>query len=133
MVKELHPLTEHILYGDIHEMPFDIFGEETATKLLNNPDAEDLEAQTRIAVAANVQAWTEGRLAAGGQLRCTASTLNAFPRTVRERMLLTKAAIFDKMLLLFPGLVNGVDNVNGADLVDFLSEELAQSDEEQFQ
>lgn len=61
MGKELHPLTMHILYGDIHEMPLDVLHGEVETE-----DGLDSEQACRVACAATVQAWIEGRLHRAG-------------------------------------------------------------------
>jgi len=65
-VKRLHPLVTHLLYGDIEEMPLAVLDVEC-------PDTEkydllDTEQKTRLAAAATVQAWLNGRLHVNGYL-----------------------------------------------------------------
>ncbi len=61
MNKQLHPIVAHILFGDIHEMSYSILGDA-----INPQSALDEEQQFRVAVAANVQAWIEGKLHKNG-------------------------------------------------------------------
>ena len=62
MTKQLHPLTELLLFGDIDEMPWaDALGDAI------NPDlVEDREAEIRVACATVVQACIDGYLHRGG-------------------------------------------------------------------
>jgi hypothetical protein len=59
-------LVNHLIYGDIEEMPLSILGD-------NCPDPDyynglDREQQTRLAAAATVLAWSQGRLHPSGFL-----------------------------------------------------------------
>lgn len=62
----LHPLVEHLIYGDIGEMPLNILGEEC-------PSQEDyqrlgVEEDTRLQAAATVQAWLNDCLHKNGYI-----------------------------------------------------------------
>ena len=61
MNKQLHPIVVHILFGDIHEMPYSILGDA-----INLQFPLDKEQRCRVAIAANVQAWIEGKLHKNG-------------------------------------------------------------------
>jgi hypothetical protein len=59
-------LVNHLIYGDIEEMPLSILGDDC-------PDVEyyntlDREQQTRLAAAATVLAWSQGKLHPSGFL-----------------------------------------------------------------
>lgn len=59
--RKLHPLAEHMLYGDIEEMPLDVIGAEDT-----DMGTLDTEQCIRLAAAATVQAYFDGILHRGG-------------------------------------------------------------------
>ncbi len=59
-------LIQHLLYGDIEEMPLSVLGDECPTSEEYN--AMNAEQQTRLAAAATVAAAMEGRLHPSGFL-----------------------------------------------------------------
>lgn len=58
-----HPIVDHILYGDIDEMPLDVLGDDGV-----HCDDEDVEQRVRGQAAASVAAWLQGRLHRSGFL-----------------------------------------------------------------
>jgi hypothetical protein len=71
-------LVSHLIYGDIEEMPLSILGD-------NCPSAEyyntlDREQQTRLAAAATVLAWSQGRLHPSGFLLANVKHIHHYPR-----------------------------------------------------
>ena len=67
-MSHLHPLVEHLLFGDIDEMPLGILKIKLSEMgdCWTDPSGLNEEQQTRLATAATVQAWIEGRLHKGG-------------------------------------------------------------------
>ncbi len=63
-MNELHPIVLHLIYGDIDEMPLVVLGNECPSPSIFAQ--LDTEQRTRLAAAATVQAWIEGRLHKGG-------------------------------------------------------------------
>ena len=61
---KLPPIVNHILYGDIHEMPLNVLGKECP----RTPLKLTIEQEVRLAMAATIQAWLKGRLHRGGYL-----------------------------------------------------------------
>lgn len=58
-----HPIVDHILYGDIGEMPLDVLADDDM-----HCEHDDIEQLVRSQAAASVAAWLQGRLHRGGFL-----------------------------------------------------------------
>ena len=59
-------LVSHLIYGDIEEMPLSILGDDCPDTSYYN--TLDRERQVRLAAAATVLAWSQGRLHPSGFL-----------------------------------------------------------------
>ena len=59
-------LVSHLIYGDIEEMPLSILGDDYQDT--NYYNTLDREQQVRLAAAATVLAWSQGRLHPSGFL-----------------------------------------------------------------
>lgn len=62
-------LIQHLLYGDVHEMPLSVLGDECPDAAAYNK--MDEEQQLRLQIAATIKAWSEGKLHKSGYLWTT--------------------------------------------------------------
>ena len=67
-------LVSHLIYGDIEEMPLSILGDDCPDT--NYYNTLDREQQVRLAAAATVLAWSQGRLHPSGFLLDNAESIH---------------------------------------------------------